>query len=157
MCHLDAGGGFARRLRAAGLLAIFIEGKSPRPVALVVTPAGGEIVPADGLWGKSAPETVAALSGHGGVAAIGPAGENGVLFANVLVDEGNAAGRGGLGAVMGSKRLKAVAVDGDLPVPVADPGRSNGPARTCCACSAPLPRSSGRWASASTEPQPSWT
>ncbi len=123
VCHADAGGGFARRLRAAGLLAILVEGKSPRPAAVVVTPAGAEIVPADALWGVTAVDTVDALSGHGSVAAIGPAGENGVLFANLLVDRGNAAGRGGPGAVMGAKNLKAVAVDGDLAVPVADPPR----------------------------------
>jgi aldehyde:ferredoxin oxidoreductase len=123
VCHADAGGNFARRLRGAGLLAILVEGRSPRPVSLVVTPAGEEIVPADALWGGSAFDTVEAMSGRGSVAAIGPAGENGVLFASVLVDRGNAAGRGGPGAVLGSKNLKAVAVDGGLPVPVADPGR----------------------------------
>ncbi len=121
VCHVDAGGDFARRLRASGLLAILVEGNSPKPVALVVTPAGQEVVPADALWGRSAVETVDALSGRGSVAAIGPAGESGVLFANLSVDAGNAAGRGGPGAVMGAKRLKAIVVDGDRAVPVADP------------------------------------
>jgi aldehyde:ferredoxin oxidoreductase len=116
----SAGGRFAWRLRAAGLLAIRIEGKSPHPVALAVTPSGEEIVPADGLWGKTVGETVGALSGRGSVAAIGPAGENGVLFSNIMMGEGNAVGRGGLGAVMGAKNLKAVTVDGDLRTPVAD-------------------------------------
>ncbi|HEX9204390.1 MAG TPA: aldehyde ferredoxin oxidoreductase N-terminal domain-containing protein, partial [Candidatus Deferrimicrobiaceae bacterium] len=116
----SAGGRFAFRLRAAGLLAIRIEGKSPHPVALAVTPSGEEIVPGDRLWGKTVRETVSALSGRGSVAAIGPAGENGVLFSNIMMGEGNAVGRGGLGAVMGAKNLKAVAVDGDLRTPVAD-------------------------------------
>jgi len=116
----SAGGRFAWRLRAAGLLAILIEGRSARPVALAVTPSGEEILPADGLWGKSVGDTVAALSGRGSVAAIGPAGENGVLFSNIMMGEGNAVGRGGLGAVMGAKNLKAVAVDGNLKTPVAD-------------------------------------
>ncbi|RJP25824.1 MAG: aldehyde:ferredoxin oxidoreductase [Deltaproteobacteria bacterium] len=116
----SAGGRFAWRLRAAGLLAVLIEGRSPRPVALAITSAGEEIVPADALWGKEIGDTVRALSSRGSVAAIGPAGENGVLFANVMMGEGNAVGRGGLGAVMGSKNLKAVAVDGDLRTPVAD-------------------------------------
>ena len=119
----SAGGRFAWRLRAAGLLAIRIEGKSARPVAVAVTPAGEEIVPADALWGKDVGETVRALSPRGSVAAIGPAGENGVLFSSIMMGEGNAAGRGGLGAVMGSKNLKAVAVDGDLRTPVADRDR----------------------------------
>jgi aldehyde:ferredoxin oxidoreductase len=116
----SAGGRFAWRLRAAGLLAILIEGKSPSPVALAVTPSGEEIVPADRLWGKTVRETVDALSGRGSVAAIGPAGENGVLFSNIMMGEGNAVGRGGLGAVMGAKNLKAVTVDGGLRTPVAD-------------------------------------
>jgi aldehyde:ferredoxin oxidoreductase len=116
----SAGGRFAWRLRAAGLLAVRIEGKSPHPVALAVTPDGEEIVPADRLWGKNVRETVGALSGRGSVAAIGPAGENGVLFSNIMMGEGNAVGRGGLGAVMGAKNLKAVAVDGDVRTPVAD-------------------------------------
>lgn len=120
ICDIEAGGQFARRLRAAGFLAILVEGKSPKAVALAVTPAGCEIVPADALRGKTAVETVRALSARGSAAAIGPAGENGVLYANVATDEGNAVGRGGLGAVMGAKNLKAVAVDGDLPVRVAD-------------------------------------
>ncbi len=116
----SAGGRFAWRLRAAGLLAVRIEGKSPRPVALAVTSAGEEIVSAGALWGKTVGETARALSPRGSVAAIGPAGEHGVLFANIMMGEGNAVGRGGLGAVMGGKNLKAVAVDGSLRTPVAD-------------------------------------
>ncbi|MBI5906307.1 MAG: aldehyde ferredoxin oxidoreductase family protein [Deltaproteobacteria bacterium] len=119
----SAGGRFAWRLRASGLLAVLVEGRSPRPVALAITSAGEEIVPADALWGMEIGDTVRALSSRGSVAAIGPAGENGVLFANVMMGEGNAVGRGGLGAVMGSKNLKAVAVDGDRRTPVADRDR----------------------------------
>jgi len=55
------------------------------------------------------------------VAAIGPAGENGVLFANIMTGEGNSVGRGGLGAVMGAKGLKALVVDGDRKTEIADP------------------------------------
>ena len=119
----SAGGRFAHRLKAAGFDAVRVAGKSPRPVALAVTPAGGEIVPAETLWGKPVRETVAALSGRGSVAAIGPAGERGVLFASIMMGEGNAVGRGGLGAVMGAKNLKAVTVDGDRPTGVADGDR----------------------------------
>ena len=57
------------------------------------------------------------------MAAIGPAGENGVLFANIMMGEGNAVGRGGLGAVMGCKLLKAIVVSGNQKVTVADPDR----------------------------------
>ena len=98
----SAGGRFAYRLKGAGFDALRIVGKSPRPVALAVTPEGAEFLPADGLWGRTVGETVSALSGRGSVAAIGPAGENGVLFASIMMGEGNAVGRGGLGAVMGA-------------------------------------------------------
>jgi aldehyde:ferredoxin oxidoreductase len=70
-------------------------------------------------------ETVRALSDRGSVAAIGPAGENGVLFSSIMMGEGNAVGRGGLGAVLGKKNLKAITVDGDLRTPVADRERFN--------------------------------
>ena len=119
----SAGGRFAYRLKAAGFDALRIVGKSPRPVALAITPEGAEVLPADGLWSRTVGETVTALSGRGSVAAIGPAGENGVLFASIMMGEGNAVGRGGLGAVMGAKNLKAVTVDGDRPTGVADAGR----------------------------------
>ncbi len=119
----SAGGRLAFRLKAAGFDALRIVGKSPRPAALAVTPQGGELIAADALWGKPVRETVTALSGRGRVAAIGPAGENGVLFANIMMGEGNAVGRGGLGAVMGAKNLKALTVDGDLPTGVADGSR----------------------------------
>ena len=120
MYDCSAGGRFAWRLRAAGLFAILVEGKSPRPVVLAVTSAGEELLPAEDLWTKGVGETVRALSDRGSVAAIGPAGENGVLFSSVMMGEGNAVGRGGFGAVLGKKNLKAVTVDGDRPVPVAD-------------------------------------
>ena len=116
----SAGGRFAWRLRAAGLFAILVEGKSPGPVVLAVTSVGEELLPAEDLWTKGVAETVRALSGRGSVAAIGPAGENGVLFSSVMMGEGNAVGRGGIGAVLGRKNLKAVTVDGDRTVPVAD-------------------------------------
>src|SRR5512134_3438108 len=119
----SAGGRFAHRLKAAGIDALRIVGRSPRPVAIAVTNAGAEILPADSLWGKAVGETVRALEGHGSVAAIGPAGENGVLFASILMGEGNAIGRGGLGAVMGGKNLKAIVVDGDRTIGIADRAR----------------------------------
>jgi aldehyde:ferredoxin oxidoreductase len=66
---------------------------------------------------------VGRLAPMGSVAAIGPAGENGVLYACIMTGEGSAAGRGGLGAVMGKKRLKAVVIDGSGPTSVADQDR----------------------------------
>ena len=116
----SAGGRFAWRLKAAGFDALVVTGKSDAPVAIAITPTGAEIIDVRQLWGKTVHETVSALSGRGSVAAIGPAGEKGVLFANIMMGEGNSVGRGGLGAVMGAKGLKAVVVNGDRPVVVAD-------------------------------------
>jgi len=116
----SAGGRFAWRLKAAGLDVVFITGKSPEPVVLAINDDLAEILPAPELWGKGVKETVAALQERGSVAAIGPAGENGVLFANIMMGEGNSIGRGGLGAVMGAKGLKALTVNGSGTTQVAD-------------------------------------
>src|SRR6185369_15617075 len=91
------------------------------PVALAIGPDRVEILPAGQLWGSDIPTTIAALRDRGSVAAIGPAGENGVLFANIMMGEGNSVGRGGLGAVMGAKGLKAIVVNGDGKTEIADP------------------------------------
>ncbi|MEI6702707.1 MAG: aldehyde ferredoxin oxidoreductase N-terminal domain-containing protein, partial [Deltaproteobacteria bacterium] len=117
----SAGGRFAWRLKAAGYDALMITGHSPRPVALTITVDEVRVIPAETLWGCDIPTTVSALSEHGSIAAIGPAGENGVLFANIMMGEGNSVGRGGLGAIMGRKNLKAVTVNGDRKTNIADP------------------------------------
>jgi aldehyde:ferredoxin oxidoreductase len=80
-------------------------------------------LPAEKLWRKTVGETADALKQSGSVAAIGPAGENRVLYANIMMGEGNSVGRGGLGAVMGNKKLKAIAVAGDGRIEVADKQR----------------------------------
>ncbi len=116
----SAGGRFPWRLKAAGVDVLSIEGESPQPVVLAISGESAELLPACDLWGKGVHETVALLAGRGSVATIGPAGENGVLFANIMMGEGNSVGRGGLGAVMGKKRLKAVVVNGDRPVTLLD-------------------------------------
>uniref|UniRef100_C6E1Q2 Aldehyde ferredoxin oxidoreductase n=1 Tax=Geobacter sp. (strain M21) TaxID=443144 RepID=C6E1Q2_GEOSM len=116
----SAGGRFAWRLKGAGLDAVFITGKSATPVVLAIDGDRAGIVAAGDLWGKGVKETVAALKGRGSVTAIGPAGENGVLFANIMMGEGNSIGRGGLGAVMGAKGLKAVTVQGEGVTGIAD-------------------------------------
>ena len=108
----SAGGRFAWHLKACGLDAIVISGQSPRPVVLTVTSTTAEIISAETLWGCDIPATTSSLSKRGSVAAIGPAGERGVLFANIMMGEGNSVGRGGLGAVMGHKNLKALTVNG---------------------------------------------
>jgi len=119
----SAGGLFALRLKGAGLDALHITGESRTPVVLNINGDNAALIPADALWGKEVTETVTSLAGRGSVAAIGPAGENGVLFAGIMMGEGNSAARGGLGALMGRKKLKAVVVDGNAPTAIADEGR----------------------------------
>jgi len=117
----SAGGRFAWRLKAAGLDCLAVTGRSPEPVVLSIQTDTVEIIPAGHLWGRDIPATVEALKERGSVAAIGPAGENGVPFASIMMGEGNSVGRGGLGAVMGAKNLKGVTVDGDRATAIADP------------------------------------
>ena len=117
----SAGGKFAYRLKQAGYDALVITGRSDVPVSIGITPEQTSIENATSLWGQTVSRTVKALSENGSVAAIGPAGENGVLYAAIMMGEGNAVGRGGLGAVMGSKNLKAISVNGDRKTAIADP------------------------------------
>jgi aldehyde:ferredoxin oxidoreductase len=119
----SAGGRFAWRLKAAGIDALFISGQSKGPVMLSIQGEKAALLPAGNLWGQGVHDTVAALAKSGSVACIGQAGENGVLYANIMMGEGNSVGRGGLGAVMGKKRLKAIVVAGDGEVAVADRAR----------------------------------
>ena len=109
----SSGGKFATYLKRAGWDGIIIEGKSEKPVYLYVDSSGAEIRDASSLWGKTTYDTQEEIrrdEGDVSVAAIGPAGENLVRYACILVDNSRAAGRTGMGAVMGSKNLKAIAV-----------------------------------------------
>ncbi|ASJ11361.1 aldehyde ferredoxin oxidoreductase [Thermococcus sp. P6] len=111
-------------LRKAGYDAIVVEGKAKKPVYLYIEDDDVAILSAEGLWGKTTFETERELKKiHGknvGVLSIGPAGENLVKYAVVISQEGRAAGRPGMGAVMGSKKLKAVVIKGTKEIPVAD-------------------------------------
>ncbi|MBQ18854.1 MAG: aldehyde:ferredoxin oxidoreductase [Planctomycetaceae bacterium] len=117
---------FAIAGKRTGHDAIVIHGAAEAPTCVVVSPNGVEFVSGEPYWGRSSRETEAGLQDRLGkefrVAAIGPAGEALVHFATIS-HEGRHAGRGGLGAVMGSKRVKAVAVAGDRRVTFADPDR----------------------------------
>jgi aldehyde:ferredoxin oxidoreductase len=108
---------FAIAGKRLGVDAIVLVGACEQPSELV----GGRLRPSEN-WGRSAAETAEALAGFGRVAAIGVAGERQVRFASLSAD-GRHAGRGGLGAVMGSKLLKAIAVEGDVETSLADPDR----------------------------------
>lgn len=111
------GGFWGPELRFAGYDGLWITGQAGQPVYLWINQGRLEVRPAAHLWGKDTYETQSMIKSeidisNARVAVIGPAGENGVLFAGVFCDHGRTAGRTGLGAVMGAKRLKAVAVYG---------------------------------------------
>lgn len=120
-----AGGDWGPELKYAGYDALIVEGKASEPVYLSIQDGHVEFRDAKHLWGLDTFETRNAIwSRHGKkarIAVIGPAGENLVVFACVLVGSGHAFGQGGFGAVMGSKNLKAIAVRGTGRVEVAKP------------------------------------
>ncbi len=115
-----AGGFFGPEIKFCGFDYLIIEGRAEKPVYLLLTDLNIEILDAKDLWGKNTLETTSIIrETHGDefkVACIGQAGENLVRFACVINDLYRAAGRTGMGAVMGSKRLKAIAAHGTMPV-----------------------------------------
>lgn len=119
----EAGGWWGHEFKRAGFDALVIQGRAKSPVYLWIKNGEVELRPAEHLWGQLTHPVEVAIRQELGddrvrVAQIGPAGENQVLFSAVMHDVNRAAGRNGLGAVMGSKNLKAVAVRGTLNVPV---------------------------------------
>jgi len=121
----NSGGRFGPALKRSGYDGIIFEGVSPSPVYLKIVSGKAELCAADHLWGKTVGETesslLADIDGKAVVASIGPAGENLVRYAAIMNNRHRAAGRCGLGAVMGAKRLKAVICAGNAPVRLADP------------------------------------
>ncbi len=119
-------GHFGHGLKAAGYDHLVIQGKSEKPVYLKIFKDSVELIDASHLWGKDIYETTDALEeelGRCTVAAIGPAGENMVVFALVLVDKQATWNVGGYGAVLGSKNLKAIVTHRKGRASVADPER----------------------------------
>ncbi len=125
ICDSSSGGVFGQALKAAGLDGLIIRGRAAKPVYLSVHDGQVEVRDASAHWGLDTQQTQKAIQAELGtkasVACIGPAGENRILFAAIMNDKDRAAGRGGLGAVMGAKNLKAVAASGGQPVAIADP------------------------------------
>ncbi len=122
------GGRFPATLKRTGFDAVLVTGRAPSPSYLVVTEAGAELRPASRLWGQSTRDTVQALVAAEGtdadVIAIGPAGERRVRFAAMThywKNREGVSGRGGIGAVLGGKNIKAVVVKGARKTEVADP------------------------------------
>ena len=130
----EAGGFFGYELKRAGFDALVVQGKADQPVYLWINNGEVEIKDAAKLWGRSVLETQDAIEAELGekrvrTAAIGPAGENLAAISCIMTDVRNAAGRGGLGAVMGSKNLKCVAVKGSSVPQAADPEKFRDMAR----------------------------
>ncbi len=124
----NVGGFWGPELRAAGYDGLWITGKAEYPIYLWLDGNRLEIRDAKHLWGTNTyttqeriKEEIGEKSAH--VLTIGPAGEKQVLFASVMCDHGRMSGRTGLGAVMGAKSLKAIAVHGRNPIPVFDLAR----------------------------------
>ena len=121
----NCGGFWGPELRMAGYYGLWITGKAKSPVYISIDDGCVDIRPADQLWGMDTYHTQAAVKAElelktPRVAVIGPAGESLIPFACILTDHGRMAGRTGMGAVMGSKNLKAISVKGSGKVPVYD-------------------------------------
>jgi aldehyde:ferredoxin oxidoreductase len=122
----ESGGFWMAELKRGGYDAIIIEGKAERPLYLWINDGQARLKDASHLWGKEVKETQEALRTELGdkrvqVASIGPAGEHRVRYACIMTGLVDACGRGGLGAVMGSKNLKAIAVRGHNLPAIANP------------------------------------
>jgi aldehyde:ferredoxin oxidoreductase len=121
----NSGGYFGSELKAAGWDAVYVTGIAATPQYLMITDDRIELRDASHLWGRDTVETETAIQTAAGdkkirIASVGPASEKLSLISGIINDRGRAAARSGVGAVMGSKKLKAVAVRGTGKVAVAD-------------------------------------
>ncbi|WGI18018.1 aldehyde ferredoxin oxidoreductase family protein [Methanonatronarchaeum sp. AMET-Sl] len=125
----NCGGFLAPEIKKAGYDLILVKGKSEKPVSIAINNQEVEIVGSEDIWGLGVKETEKKLTeklktkwnvNGFEFASIGVAGEKQVLYASVMTDSHRAAGRGGLGALFGSKNLKSIAVHGDNPIKISD-------------------------------------
>ena len=116
----NSGGFWGKELHYAGYDALIVKGKAEEPIYIRINDDEVEFESAKDLWGLDVKATTDRLKGYGSVATIGPAGEKGVLYAGIMNDYTHTAGRGGLGAIMGKKNLKAIVVKGSKKPKVAD-------------------------------------
>ena len=121
----NCGGFWGPELRFAGYDGLWITGRASAPVYLWLNGGRLEVRDAAHVWGQDTYQTQESIKKELGVAGtrvacVGPAAENGILFAGIFCDHGRTAGRTGLGAVMASKNLKAIAVQGKGKIPLAD-------------------------------------
>lgn len=117
----NTGGSFSAEMKFAGIDSLIITGRAESPVYIRIEDEEVEILPADHLWGKNTAETTGLLESRGKVACIGRAGERMIPMANMVSDRIYSGGRGGHGAVAGSKNLKAVVVKGSNVPEIANP------------------------------------
>ena len=120
-----SGGFFPIALRRSGYDAIVITGKAEKPKFIIIDDGKIEIKDAEVLWGKNTQDTITSVRAllndeKFRIACIGKAGENLIKYAAIINDEGRAAGRCGLGAVMGAKKLKAIAIKGSQTIEYSD-------------------------------------
>jgi aldehyde:ferredoxin oxidoreductase len=124
----NSGGHFGMGLKGAGFDGVFVTGRSEQPVYLRLADGNAELRSAEHLWGLDTAQADDLLKTECGapgvhVACIGPAGERRSRISGIVTDKGRIAARSGLGAVMGSKKLKAIAVEGRARVPLHHPDR----------------------------------
>ncbi len=123
----NCGAHLGKKMKQAGYDTILISGKSETPVYLYINEGKAELIPCGDLWGTDtfhAEDFLKEKHGKGcQVACIGPAGERMTAMAGISTDKGRYAARSGLGAVMGSKNLKALVVEGNLPIEIKNPDK----------------------------------
>jgi len=131
----NAGSWFGAELKNAGYDGIILKGISAKPVYIYIKDGKAEIKDAGHLWGKDTVKTQEEIKKEHGdsrvqVACIGVASENLVPYGNIMSEYGHCLGRAGLGCVMGSKKVKAIAVRGKMKLPMADPEKFREAARS---------------------------
>src|SRR4030042_136339 len=131
----NAGSWFGAELKNSGYDGIILKGKSAKPVYIYIKDGAADLKDASSLWGKDTFKTQEEIKKACGdnrtqIACIGPASENLVLCGNIMSEYGHCLGRAGLGCVMGSKKVKAIAVRGKMKVPMKDPEKFREAART---------------------------
>jgi aldehyde:ferredoxin oxidoreductase len=147
----NCGGNLAPAIKQCGYDGILFSGTGKEPVYLHIDSKGPELLPANGLWGTDAIETEKILISRSrskkrpAVACIGSAGEKLSLISGICNDRGRIAARSGLGAVMGSKKLKAIVLEGKRPVRPANPLEMKRLSKICSRRSKGLPLPSGKF------------
>jgi len=127
--YAHAGGDFGPELKFTGHDLVYVSGRAGKPVYVAIKNDVASLKDASQLWGLTTSQAIKAIQeevGNCRVVCIGPAGENLVRISSIITDKRRSASRGGLGAVMGSKNLKAIAIKGNKKISIADPEKFRG-------------------------------